>query len=284
MRVLVPTAGQRRGGAPGLVIAVLVVLGAPSISCYKPTIQDGGFICLDGLCPEGFVCASDNHCWRDPASVPMVDAGMEPTCSFPTVTPLCSDPPAPGQACNPSCQTGCDCGRCNVVGGVPKCVAPGTVKQGELCKLGAEDNCAPGFYCQKEACGNNLGRCYRHCTKSDQCGGSICGFAIEGTPFNVCEVSLQTCDPINDTGCPSSSLHCYITSGDMTLCDCARNAPNKGVAGDPCVFYSDCAPGFVCFRNALETAKCRPACTIVSPACAAGDSCSGGTKYGHCGT
>jgi hypothetical protein len=171
------------------------------------------------------------------------------------------------------------------VNGVPTCVAPGTVKQGEICEPGAKDNCAPGFYCQKESCGMSVGRCYRHCTKNDQCSGSICAFAIEGTDaFKVCEVSPQTCDPVADTGCPSSALHCYITSGDQTLCDCARNAPNKGVTGDPCVFYSDCAPGYVCFRNAGDDKPtCQRACNIASPVCATDETCSGGTKLGHCG-
>ena len=33
---------------------------------------------------------------------------------------------------------------------------------GELCALGADD-CAPGLACLREACGNDLGRCYRFC-------------------------------------------------------------------------------------------------------------------------
>jgi hypothetical protein len=259
-----------------------MVVGAVSGGCYRPTIQDGGLRCEDGLCPDGFECAVDNHCWRDPTSVKPDGGKPQCTAALPMVTPLCADQPAPGQACNPACQTGCDCGRCSVVNGVPTCVAPGTVKQGEICTPGA-DNCAPGFYCQRESCGNGLGRCYRHCTKNDQCNGSICSFAIEGTDLKVCEVSLQTCNPVKDTGCPNPVLHCYITSGDSTLCDCARNPPNGGTDGAPCVIYSDCAPGFVCFRNASEGAKCRPACDVAAPACAAGLSCTGGQTYGHCG-
>jgi hypothetical protein len=96
---------------------------------------------------------------------------------------VCTDLPAAGQACNPACQTGCDCGRCNVVNGVPKCVPSGSVKLGEICKFGNDDNCAPGLICLQEACGNGLGRCYRHCARSDQCAGSICQFQIEGTEF-----------------------------------------------------------------------------------------------------
>jgi hypothetical protein len=266
-----------------------LVLGAAVLACYRPTIQDGGLLCdltvVDESfqCPEGFKCAADNHCWRDPTKVKGDGGDGKPACQLPFVTPLCADPPAAGQACNPACQTGCECGRCNVVGGVPTCVAPGGIKLGEVCKLGAEDNCAPGLYCQREGCGNELGRCYRHCTKNDQCTGSVCSFTIDATAFKLCEVAPQTCDPLNDTGCPSPALHCYITSGDQTLCDCARNATGKGLTGDPCVFYSDCAPGYVCFRSAGEEPKCRAACLIATPACGAGEACTGGTKYGHCG-
>lgn len=264
---------------------LVVAFAAQAGGCYRPNIKDGSIRCdktfeEDFQCPEGFRCAVDDHCWRDPTQVK--PDGGKPMCTLPKVTALCADPPAAGQACNPTCQTGCECGRCNVVAGVPTCVAPGAVKLGDVCKVGAQDDCAPGLYCAKEACGDNLGRCYRHCTTSDQCTGSVCSFSIEATAFKLCEVAPQACDPVKDMGCPSASLHCYITSGDQTLCDCARNG-TKGMAGDPCVFYSDCAPGFVCFQSAGEEPKCRAACNIAAPVCGAGEACTGGTKYGHCG-
>jgi hypothetical protein len=89
---------------------------------------------------------------------------------------------------------------------------------------------------------------------------------------------------VSDTGCPNAALHCYITSGNTTLCDCANNMPGKGLAGDPCNIYSDCAPMHVCFRNAGDEPRCHLACNVATPMCTpATAACTGGSKYGHCG-
>src|SRR5215468_3815883 len=101
--------------ARGTHRARLALLAAlVSGSCYNPSILDGGFICADAgkVCPDGFVCdPADNHCRRKPGA--SADGGPS-ECSVPKVDPLCADLPAAGQACNPACQNGCDCGRCNV--------------------------------------------------------------------------------------------------------------------------------------------------------------------------
>jgi hypothetical protein len=159
------------------------------------------------------------------------------------------------------------------------------VKLGEVCKPGKDDNCAPGLFCLQEMCGNGLGRCYRHCSTAAQCPGSICQFQIPGTTFKVCDLPGQTCDPVADVGCPDPALHCYITSGDQTLCDCANNTPGKGMSGDACILYSDCAPGYVCAKDFGEASyTCHLACNKAAPSCLpASATCTGGTKYGHCG-
>src|SRR5215471_3281360 len=121
--------------------AWLLLSGTLSLAgagCYRPDILDGGFGCAEAgkLCPDGFVCNSTDHlCHR--VGAPLPDAAA---CMYPAVATLCGDPAPPGQNCNPTCQTGCSCGRCNVgLGGVAECTAVGTKKLGELCTLGMGD-------------------------------------------------------------------------------------------------------------------------------------------------
>src|SRR5436190_2964618 len=112
------TAGANMRAAARAALVVAAVLAA----CYKPTIADGGLRCAPSgkQCPDDFVCGTDLLCHSKGS--PQGDAGP---CTSPPVTPTCQDPPAAGQACNPSCQTGCACGRCNVVGNKATCTAPG---------------------------------------------------------------------------------------------------------------------------------------------------------------
>ncbi|MDB4980540.1 MAG: hypothetical protein JWM82_1292, partial [Myxococcales bacterium] len=212
----------RRVRSHRLVVALALLSAA---GCYKPVIDDGGYKCASSgkKCPDGLTCGSDNRCWLKPQVVSnndasdgkiMSDAGdaaAEAMCALAVVTPPCTDAPAAGQTCNPTCQTGCGCGRCNVVGKATACVAAGTVKLGELCKLGTGDDCAPGLICRKEACGNGLARCYQHCTKSEQCAGSFCQLSIDdggkATGFTVCDVAPRTCDPVTNMGCPAAALN-----------------------------------------------------------------------------
>ena len=174
-------------------------------------------------------------------------------CSAAPVTALCAGAAAAGDACSPACQTGCACGRCNVVGDAPACVPSGTVQLGEICTPGDADNCAPGLICLTETCGNGLARCYRHCTDDSQCGSTICTIYIDDpsgkqTKYKTCDVPPRACDPIANSGCPDPAFNCYLTSASMTLCDCPANPP-LGKYGAACMIYSECAPGFVCIAN-----------------------------------
>jgi hypothetical protein len=275
----------------GLACAALAALAIGG--CYKPDIVEGGLACSpDGLCPEGLQCASNKRCYRDPSVV--VPDGGSSMCTSPPVTPTCQDDPKPGELCNPACQKGCECGRCNVVSsGHSACVPAGTVQLGEVCKTGATDDCAPGLICLTEVCGNNLGRCYKHCTTTDQCNGTICQIPIEDshgndTGFRTCDVPPHACDPVNNTGCPDVAFNCYLTSASLTLCDCPGVNPG-GKNGDPCTIYTDCEPGYVCVSGGAgggAQARCRVACTVASPACQAGTNCiptGTGAKFGYCG-
>jgi hypothetical protein len=301
-------------GARALGMAVAAFALA---SCYKPNITEGGFICsARNECPDGFTCAADHHCWTVPPVVmPMSDGGMDKPmdmappkvdaqgtetgteggaevgmCMAPA--PLCSSGPDAGEACSPACQTGCACGRCNVVNGTPTCVSAGTVKLGDVCNPNA-DNCAPGLICLSETCGNGLARCYRHCTADEQCDGSRCTITIEdskgnNTPYLTCDVPPRTCNPVDGSGCPSVSLNCYLTSANETLCDCPTNPAKQGGPNDPCTFYSDCGAGFICIAGVggQTTPHCHFVCDVSAPSCPNSEpKCTPagtGSKYGYC--
>ena len=291
--------------------AAVVALAVVSTSgCYKPNITDGGFLCAlsNNACPDGYTCGADHHCWINPAatppppdsgpetSPPMSDAGDGGEAMCMVAAPLCADGPAAGDACSPSCQKGCACGRCNVVDGKPKCTSIGSVQLGEVCTAGANDNCAPGLICLIEACGNGLARCYRHCTSNSQCAGTACTIGIDdgtgaSTPYSACDVPPRDCDPINATGCPNPALNCYL-NGNVTLCDCPTK---QGGLGATCSNYSECDKNFTCIAlNGEAMAHCRFVCNVAAPACpnvAAPDggvmpaSCvpaATGAKFGYC--
>ena len=210
-------------------------------------------------------------------------------CSAPPA--LCAAGPAVGDVCNPACQTGCDCGRCNVVDGKAKCVPTGTVELGDVCTPGGADNCAPGLICLLESCGNGLARCYRHCTTNDQCAGTACTIALDdgkggATTFTACDVPPRTCDPVAQIGCPNPTLNCYLTSANQTLCDCPTK---QGMNNAPCGLYSDCAPGYVCTSGVggLAGPHCQFVCNVANPSCSAlTPHCvpaGTGAQYGYCG-
>jgi hypothetical protein len=305
-----PTRRQRstrRDPALGRLVLAAFVAGSGILGagCYKPVIDDGGFKCAPSgkRCPDGLTCGSDGRCWQMPPPVTsdasdgkiMSDAGdgaAESMCALTVVMPSCSDAPKAGQTCNPACQTGCACGRCNVVGKATACVAAGTVKLGELCRLGTGDDCAPGLICRKETCGNGLARCYKHCTKSEQCGGSLCQLSIDDdankpTGFTVCDVVPRTCDPILNMGCPAAALKCYLTGATDTLCDCPSNPTKPAQVGEACNFYNDCDGGLYCIGGGGDpTPRCRRVCDPTNAStCSASVACvpiGTNAKFGYC--
>jgi hypothetical protein len=276
LRAALAGAGSLRafGALAGAAVAVA--------GCYNPNITDGGFLCGGGdggtRCPEGFTCnLNDHRCYKS----------GETTCST-QVTPLCQDPPKVGATCNPACQTGCACGRCNIEGSAPVCAASvGTKTLGQTCSP-TNDDCQPGLICLLEGCGTQLGRCYQHCTSTGQChAGTACsipilnGAAVD-TGYRACDLAPQDCDPIGKTGCPNAALTCYLDSAGATLCDC----PNRTVAADgACSVFNDCAAGLVCVTPAgATTARCRPICLQSGQGgCPNGRRCiADGARYGYC--
>jgi hypothetical protein len=134
----------------------------------------------------------------------------------------------------------------------------GNLTLGMPCKPEA-DACAPGLTCLQEACGNDLGRCYRFC----RADGTVCGAGVCGTPVllpdktdsqqRVCDLAGQSCDPYLGTGCVDPALACYATGPSQYTCDCPSGA--NIAAGSPCTLYNDCAAGLACLNFAGGDSK-----------------------------
>jgi hypothetical protein len=237
--------------------------------------------CPRGSNSVGAACTDSRDCQSGLVCADSTGAG-EPRCQ-----PACSLTATPNGC--PSTQS------CHALKGSKKfgyCAegSPGAIGLGEICVPGTGDNCAAGLICLQEACGNGLGRCYRHCATNDQCGSSLCQVPIvdsqgADTGLEACDVAPRVCDPITNTGCPSSAFNCYYTSVDQTVCDCPTGT---GKAGDRCVIYSDCAAGLVCVAGGtgISTPQCLIACQTASPSCPTNTRCvaiAAGAKYGYCG-
>ena len=259
-----------------LRLALLALLVVAAAACYKPNILNGGLGCSDaGSCPEGFACSPiDNHCYKP-------DAGPSCPANMPHVAQLCSDPPQSGSTCNPTCQTGCPCGRCTVVGNATVCAELGTKMEGNLCNT-TTDDCGPGLGCFKEACGTNLGRCRKFCRTKPDCSGNEFCSDIFG-PAYVCQApAVPTCNPLDGSGCPDPVLTCYVNGPD-TICSCT----GTGQEGADCTSTGRCAPGFTCLTTMAGT-NCfkvcdsnSPQCTATNPACHPQFGAS--LQFGFCG-
>ncbi len=250
-----------------LAIAALVA----ALGCYNPDIAQGGLQCAPGkVCPENFHCASNNRCYRGDAGI---DMAVKPVCT--SVTPdaaTCSRDPAPGQACNPACESGCSCGWCSVVSGVPTCVTgtPGTKAIGELCDPAKSADCAPGLACHPE-CGK--GRCFKYCETSTDCPSGASCTAAGGT---LCtQQQDSSCNPVTMSGCPSG-YGCYPT-GPVAYCDCAgTTAP-----GAPCSVTAACTPGNGCVGTMSSAAVCQKVCKTAAD-CNGSGNCTLVGSYGYC--
>jgi hypothetical protein len=291
----------RQGRLRAALLAAASIAAAVHLAaggCYNPSIEPGDLRCAvtGKACPDGFVCAANRTCVR--AGGPGGGAGGRAggsggssgggggggsMCANP-VAPLCQSQPA-GTACDPTCQNGCACGlRCNLRDGNPACVAAGGKKMlGEICNLGADD-CSPGFICLAEWCGDNLGRCYRHCRSNGDCGADgVCNTDIlvgnsQPSGFRVCELGAQSCDPYARTGCPHASLNCYLIGPNRTTCDCPADTNRQRTEGESCNGYNDCAPGLAC-RTVQGSSRCYRLCAGAADC----PSCSSINGLGFCG-
>ena len=259
-------AGARRA-AVGIAALATFLLG-----CFDPKIVSGNLHCApqSNACPGGFVCSGGVCVTRGDAAADGVTDGkpadgtvadMLPTDAVSTDAVVCPNPvvplctPAAGVTglCDPVCQTGCPCGqRCGVSTNGSFCLAQAGVKTvGQVCSPSTDD-CAPGYACLREACGSNLGRCYRFCRDASMCGAGVACSTQVNSSSDVslgrlaCDLAEQTCDPIAGTGCPDPALSCFVTAVGHTICDCPGRNRREG---DSCRGYDDCAQGLACLDS-----------------------------------
>lgn len=294
-----PEAPKRRPGrrAPDVARALargpLWICAVAAVGCFDPKIESGNLHCApaDNACPDGFTCstgfcvtkgdAAASDVRADGADGPATDLtdaaptdkpSDATTCPNP-VAALCSPAAGATAACDPVCQTGCPCGqRCTVSGSGPVCaaqVAAGAKVLGQTC-VPSTDDCAPGLACLREACGSNLGRCYRFCRDASMCGTDVaCATQVNSSNDMAlgqlaCDLAEQTCDPIAGTGCPDAALSCFVTTAGHTICDCPGRARREG---DSCRGYDDCALGLACLQSTCvrlcrSTSDCA-SCTVL---------------------
>jgi hypothetical protein len=269
------------------------ICAAAVVGCFDPKIQSGNLHCApsDSACPDGFICSagfcvtkadaatSDLHAdAADGSNSDVADAASADkpsdaaTCPNP-IAALCSTAAGGAGACDPVCQTGCPCGqRCTVSGAGAVCAAQTTSSAkaiGQIC-VPSTDDCAPGLACLREACGSNLGRCYRFCRDASMCSGGVaCATQVNSSNDMAlgqlaCDLAEQTCDPIAGTGCPDAALSCFVTTAGHTICDCPGRSHREG---ESCGGYDDCAQGLaclqsVCVRLCRSTSDCS-SCTVL---------------------
>ena len=209
--------------------------------------------------------------------------------SSPRIDPIC--PTTLGSDCDPICQGGCECGRCNLVGNALMCMPVGTKKRGEVCDV-ANDNCVPGNVCIAYCGAGKPARCYRFCSKGATTDHSLCGGNNCDVPANpggqpewmVCEPPLEGCNPIGDNNdCAEPSTYgCYVGPTGSPVCDCRGTTPDDGVCGP----YNSCVPGFSCVQlRPGEPALCVRTCRLTGSDCPGGAPCNqlpGNDTFGFC--
>ena len=202
-----------------------------------------------------------------------------------------NDQPLVGDQCDPICQQGCECGRCNLRDDKLDCVPAGSKVAGDICNLG-KDDCGAGLVCLNELCpedpdaGQQVGRCYRYCAGDQHCDGMSCNVpimtAVAGA-MRACQLPPRACDPVSaTTTCGSPLLGCYVESNGRLSCECMGTA----VRDEPCDFLTDCAPGFRCVREGgAATPRCRRVCRLNGTDCMSGGTCTGtpgDATFGYC--
>jgi len=178
-------------------------------------------------------------------------------------------------------QCGCDEGlKCTVNSAEGRiCTQDGAKNEGEQCS--DADPCRAGLLCvQTKTTVPTISTCMEFCDDDPQCegAGGICKITLGISGVILCS---QSCDPVEDTGCPVNKTHCEVVQeagGQMrTYTRCVGEG--AGVAGDVCASSQDCVAGHGCLNDpnqgglvCLEWCKvggapcAQGACTSVNPA------------------
>ena len=161
--------------------------------------------------------------------------------------------------CNPFADE-CPEGTCYLDGsGGAKCLAEGTLGQGEICDGKPPNSCAPGLHCAV-AC---QPLCNTHPSSGDQpkCDSTCAsGQSLEIASLLSAAVCLTAkapaaCDAHAQTGCPPLQ-GCYLITGGF---GCAP-AGNQSM-GEQCLYTNDCAPGTICTNG-----TCSQLCNLAANA------------------
>lgn len=280
---------KRAFSQSGVLVVLLAAVGY--VACYNPDIPSGKLACNVGggkECPDDLVC-SGGLCVKSGAGGSTGTGGTMGTggtggvamCVGPL--PSCKSSSTPGMACDPACQSGCQCNqRCGLVGTQAACVADtkGTKAISEDCGGGGPsvlvDDCQPGLIClaeYEEVCGKH---CFRYCTDDTDCSQNAhCSVQLtvgqSETKVKVCDNPPDKCSPVFGAGgCsradrPSPAFGCYIMGSDypdQAVCDCAGTVAEDA----PCLVERECKPGLVCIPAPLGSPPNSPgACKRVCP-------------------
>lgn len=223
----------------------LFLLSLCTVSCFNPSYDDGGFVCVPGgSCPQGYSCLQ-GHCWNDNGPGPALvvldagvpdatpDAGMDST-SPPEVAPVLRQL---GETCDPR--------------------NAGTALR--------SDNCAAGLTCID---GNSQSLCFKRCVADAECGQASCEERSpepNALPVRVCGLAPTTCSPTNVGSCANQRI-CYI-SGALTICEIS-SGDNIRMA---CTYSRECFPGYTC-ATGVGAGYCRQACSATG-LCPTGTTC-----------
>ena len=160
------------------------------------------------------------------------------------------------------------------------CDARGSKAEGETCTQttsnGAQtgDDCDNGLACFSTQAGTSA-TCHRMCATSgtaNGCPGSeICSLVAPGlTTVAFCRATTS-CQPLEQTGCPSADQACYFSS---TGALCAQEGTKN--PGDACSAANDCAKGSTC----LTVGAAGTCSSFCSTASGGTPSCSGSSTGG----
>ena len=228
-----------------------LVLGPPSLGCYRPSITDGNLFCGPGSsCPEGFACM-ENHCYRSGSRQeggserPPVDSGAEAGGG---------SKHGLGESCDP------------VNAGTPN----------------RTDNCEEGLVCVQ---GNMGYQCFKRCSGTADCDGAACEsrrIEVGSTAaVMVCALPPTKCDPTLEVSpCPNNGI-CYLTSPTETTCE---TTSGEGIR-TACKYSRDCLYKFTCATQGPGARYCYPTCSTAAPNCPANTVCqptTAGATYSYC--
>jgi len=170
-------------------------------------------------------------------------------------------------------QCGCAEGlKCTVNSTERICTQDGTQNEGEQCS--DTEGCKAGFLCvQTKTDVPTISTCMEFCSDDTQCegAGGICNVTLDGISGVI--LCSQSCDPVEDTGCPVNKTHCEVVQEaagqKRTYTRCVGEGAS--VAGDPCASSQDCTSGHGCLLDPNQGGLvCLEWCKVGGAACAQG--------------